>query len=97
MKFGGRKGNFGGKPGAIKLTSFYQSKTFNTMPKRKEITESNNENAVNSKKQKVESEEKKQYWLLKSEADCFTIDNLSNKENQTESWDGLDIIIYVCE
>jgi len=29
------------------------------------------------------------YWLLKSEPDCFSIDDLSKRKNQTEHWDGV--------
>lgn len=29
------------------------------------------------------------YWLMKSEPDCFSIDDLSKRPNQTESWDGV--------
>lgn len=31
----------------------------------------------------------KQYWLMKSEADCFSIDDLFAAENQTTFWDGI--------
>lgn len=31
----------------------------------------------------------KQYWLMKSEADCFSIDDLLAAENQTTFWDGI--------
>lgn len=31
----------------------------------------------------------KQYWLMKSEADCFSIDDLLEAENQTTFWDGI--------
>jgi predicted RNA-binding protein with PUA-like domain len=30
-----------------------------------------------------------QYWLMKSEAECFSIDDLKNRPNQTEPWDGV--------
>lgn len=30
-----------------------------------------------------------QYWLLKSEPDCFSIDDLSRKSKQTSPWDGV--------
>ena len=30
-----------------------------------------------------------QYWLFKTEPDAFSIDDLSNKPNQTEHWDGI--------
>ena len=29
------------------------------------------------------------YWLFKSEPDAFSIDDLANKPNQTEHWDGI--------
>jgi predicted RNA-binding protein with PUA-like domain len=29
------------------------------------------------------------YWLLKSEPDCFSIDNLKHAPHQTECWDGI--------
>lgn len=29
------------------------------------------------------------YWLMKSEPDCFSIDDLSKRPSQTESWDGV--------
>ncbi|GAA6185047.1 MULTISPECIES: EVE domain-containing protein [Alteromonadaceae] len=29
------------------------------------------------------------YWLFKSEPDAFSIDDLANKANQTEHWDGI--------
>ncbi|WP_163931536.1 EVE domain-containing protein [Paraferrimonas sp. SM1919] len=29
------------------------------------------------------------YWLIKSEPDAFSIDDLSNRPNQTEAWDGV--------
>ncbi len=29
------------------------------------------------------------YWLMKSEPDVFGIDDLKNKKNQTEHWDGV--------
>ena len=29
------------------------------------------------------------YWLLKSEPDCFSIDDLSRRPKQTEHWDGV--------
>lgn len=29
------------------------------------------------------------YWLMKSEPDCFSIDDLAKRPNQTESWDGV--------
>lgn len=29
------------------------------------------------------------YWLMKSEPDCFSIDDLSNAPNQTTHWDGV--------
>jgi predicted RNA-binding protein with PUA-like domain len=31
----------------------------------------------------------KQYWLMKSEADCFSYDDLMAAENQTTHWDGI--------
>lgn len=31
----------------------------------------------------------KKYWLMKSEPDVFSIDDLSKRENQTEHWDGV--------
>ena len=31
----------------------------------------------------------KQYWLVKSEPDVFSIDDLMNSENQTTYWDGV--------
>lgn len=31
----------------------------------------------------------KQYWLMKSEPDTFSIDDLKNRPNQTEHWDGV--------
>lgn len=31
----------------------------------------------------------KQYWLMKSEADCFSIDDLLAAKNQTTYWDGV--------
>ena len=30
-----------------------------------------------------------QYWLMKSEPDCFGIDDLKKMPNQTEHWDGV--------
>lgn len=30
-----------------------------------------------------------QYWLFKSEPECFSIDDLKNRRNQTEHWDGV--------
>lgn len=30
-----------------------------------------------------------QYWLFKTEPDAFSIDDLSNKPNQIEHWDGI--------
>lgn len=30
-----------------------------------------------------------QYWLLKSEPDCFSIDDLSRRPKQTSPWDGV--------
>jgi predicted RNA-binding protein with PUA-like domain len=30
-----------------------------------------------------------QYWLMKSEPDVFSIDDLAQKPNQTERWDGV--------
>jgi predicted RNA-binding protein with PUA-like domain len=30
-----------------------------------------------------------QYWLMKSEPSCFSIDDLQNSPNQTTSWDGV--------
>lgn len=30
-----------------------------------------------------------QYWLFKSEPDCFSIDALSKRPKQTEHWDGV--------
>jgi predicted RNA-binding protein with PUA-like domain len=32
---------------------------------------------------------KKNYWLMKSEPDAFSIDHLRNRPNQTEHWDGV--------
>lgn len=29
------------------------------------------------------------YWLMKSEPDCFSIDDLKNAPNKTSSWDGV--------
>lgn len=29
------------------------------------------------------------YWLMKSEPDCFSIDDLKNAPNQTSPWDGV--------
>lgn len=29
------------------------------------------------------------YWLMKSEPDCFSIDNLASRPKQTEAWDGV--------
>ncbi|MEC8232126.1 MAG: EVE domain-containing protein [Pseudomonadota bacterium] len=29
------------------------------------------------------------YWLFKTEPDAFSIDDLANRENQTEPWDGV--------
>ena len=29
------------------------------------------------------------YWLMKSEPDTFSIDDLSNRPKQTEAWDGV--------
>lgn len=29
------------------------------------------------------------YWLFKSEADCYSIDNLASEPNQTTFWDGV--------
>ena len=29
------------------------------------------------------------YWLLKSEPDCFSIDDLSTRPKQTSAWDGV--------
>lgn len=29
------------------------------------------------------------YWLMKSEPDCFSIDDLAKKPNQTAPWDGV--------
>ncbi|MDG1513915.1 MAG: EVE domain-containing protein [Mariniblastus sp.] len=29
------------------------------------------------------------YWLMKSEPDCFSIDDLAEEENQTTCWDGV--------
>lgn len=29
------------------------------------------------------------YWLMKSEPDCFSLDDLAARPNQTESWDGV--------
>jgi predicted RNA-binding protein with PUA-like domain len=29
------------------------------------------------------------YWLMKSEPDCFSIDDLAARPQQTESWDGV--------
>lgn len=29
------------------------------------------------------------YWLMKSEPDCFSIEDLKNSKNQTEHWDGV--------
>ncbi len=31
----------------------------------------------------------KRYWLLKTEPDCFSIDHLKERPNQTEHWDGV--------
>lgn len=31
----------------------------------------------------------KQYWLMKSEPDEFSIDDLKNNKNQTEGWEGI--------
>lgn len=31
----------------------------------------------------------KKYWLFKSEPDCFSIDDLADRPNQTEPWDGV--------
>jgi predicted RNA-binding protein with PUA-like domain len=31
----------------------------------------------------------KQYWLMKSEAECFSIDDLFAAKNQTTHWDGI--------
>ncbi len=31
----------------------------------------------------------KQYWLMKSEPETFSIDDLKNRPNQTEHWDGV--------
>lgn len=30
-----------------------------------------------------------QYWLMKSEPDCFSIDDLKSRKAQTEPWDGV--------
>lgn len=30
-----------------------------------------------------------QYWLMKSEPNCFSIDDLQNSPNQTAAWDGV--------
>lgn len=30
-----------------------------------------------------------QYWLMKSEPDCFSIDDLQNRPQQREAWDGV--------
>ncbi len=32
---------------------------------------------------------KKQYWLMKSEPETFSIEDLKNCKNQTEPWDGI--------
>jgi len=32
---------------------------------------------------------KKNYWLIKSEPDAFSIDDLKNSPNQTDHWDGV--------
>lgn len=32
---------------------------------------------------------KKQYWLMKSEADCFSIDDLIAREDKGTCWDGI--------
>ncbi len=29
------------------------------------------------------------YWLLKTESDCFSIDDLANEKNRTTYWDGV--------
>ncbi|SER10181.1 Predicted RNA-binding protein, contains PUA-like domain [Solimonas aquatica] len=29
------------------------------------------------------------YWLMKSEPDCFSIDDLATRPNKTEKWDGV--------
>lgn len=29
------------------------------------------------------------YWLMKSEPDTFSIDDLARRPNQTEAWDGV--------
>ena len=29
------------------------------------------------------------YWLMKSEPDCFSIDDLASRPKQTEAWDGV--------
>ncbi|HEY9547840.1 MAG TPA: EVE domain-containing protein, partial [Solimonas sp.] len=29
------------------------------------------------------------YWLMKSEPDCFSIDDLASRPKQTEKWDGV--------
>ncbi|MDF1757889.1 MAG: EVE domain-containing protein [Legionellaceae bacterium] len=29
------------------------------------------------------------FWLMKSEPNCYSIDDLSNAENQTDCWDGV--------
>lgn len=31
----------------------------------------------------------KKYWLFKTEAGCFSIDDLASRPNQTEPWDGV--------
>jgi predicted RNA-binding protein with PUA-like domain len=30
-----------------------------------------------------------QYWLMKSEPNCFSLDDLKSRKNQTEPWDGV--------
>lgn len=34
------------------------------------------------------------YFLMKSEADVFSIDDLASRSNQTEPWDGETLIIF---
>ncbi len=38
---------------------------------------------------KVTHQQPQQFWLMKSEPDCFSIDDLMNSPQQTSCWDGV--------
>ncbi|APG26695.1 EVE domain-containing protein [Syntrophotalea acetylenivorans] len=40
-------------------------------------------------KQGIEKSEKRKFWLMKSEPNCFSLNDLKNRPDGTEPWDGV--------